>query len=218
MIRVVIADDQAIVRDGLEVILDAHHGIEVVGTASDGAEAVAVVNATEPDVVVMDIQMPRVDGIQATRLLTNNDERNDTRVLMLTTFGEDQLVFAALQAGASGFLLKDSGRHALVHAVQCVAGGNELVDPTITRRLVEASVHGAAVTKEPPVLDHLGAREIDVLRLVVKGMANAEIADLLHVSETTVKSHVASLLRKLGQRDRIQVVIWAYETGWIRPE
>ena len=215
MIRVVLADDQQLVRSGFRMILRADPELEVVGEASDGVEAVALTRELRPDVVLMDVRMPRVDGIEATRQIGASAE--GSRVLVLTTFDLDEYVFAALRAGASGFLLKDAPEELLLAAIRVVADGGSLFAPTVTRRLVErfATLDGAAAT--PPSLDVLTAREVEVLRLLARGRSNAEIAAELVVSEHTVKTHVARVLGKLGLRDRIQAVILAYESGLVRP-
>jgi DNA-binding NarL/FixJ family response regulator len=216
MTRVLIADDQGIVRDGLRMILEAQEDIEVVGEAVDGLDALQLSRELQPDVVLMDIRMPKLDGIEATRRLMG--EGAPSRILVLTTFGEDNYVYEAMRAGASGFLLKDSERRHLLQAVRVVAAGNELLDPAITRRLIEQ------LTRRPPRVDgvpseleELSERELAVVKLVARGLSNSEIAGELIVSEATVKSHVASILRKLGLRDRVQVVIRAYESGFVEP-
>jgi DNA-binding NarL/FixJ family response regulator len=216
MTKVLIADDQGIVRDGLRMILDAQEDIEVVGEAADGLDALQLTRELDPDVVLMDIRMPKLDGIEATRRLVAEGSRS--RVLVLTTFGEDNYVYEAMRAGASGFLLKDSERRHLLHAVRVVAAGNELLDASITRRLIEQ------LTRRPPRVDGIPAeledlseRELAVVKLVARGLSNAEIAAELIVSEATVKSHVASVLRKLRLRDRVQIVIRAYESGYVEP-
>jgi DNA-binding NarL/FixJ family response regulator len=216
-IRVLIADDQALVRDGFGMILDAQPDIEVVGAAADGAEAIEVARALQPDVVLMDIRMPGVDGIEATRRLTAEGERGP-RILMLTTFDQNEYVYEAMKAGASGFLLKDVRREELVNAVRVIAAGDALLAPALTRRLIEDFVRRPPPGAAPAaVFAGLTEREIDVLRLIARGLANAEIAQELVVSDATVKTHVAHILAKLGLRDRIQAVVMAYESGFVQP-
>jgi DNA-binding NarL/FixJ family response regulator len=214
-IRVVIADDQALMRGGFRMILDAADDIEVVAEAIDGADAVRVFERQHPDVVVMDVRMPTMDGIEATRRITKVD--GDAKILILTTFDLDEYVYEALRAGASGFLLKDRPPEELVTAVRTVAGGDALLSPTVTRRLI---AEFAARPDEPPPPDELNEltdREREVLLLLAQGASNAEIAGRLFVAETTVKTHVAHILRKLGIRDRAQAVVLAYESGLVRP-
>ena len=211
MIRVALADDQALVRTGFRLILEAEEGIEVVGEAEDGRVAVELVRDTKPDVILMDVRMPVMDGIEATRCVVG-----DTRVLVLTTFDLDEVVFEAIRAGASGFLLKTSPADELVRAVRVVAAGDALLSPSITRRLVEEFAR-RPVAPDPHGLDELTPREIDVLRLLARGLSNAEIAAELVVEPSTVKSHVASILSKLDLRDRAQAVVAAYEMGLVRP-
>ena len=210
---VVVADDQELLRDGVAAILDAQPGIAVVGTAADGAEAVGLIYATDPDVALLDVRMPGVDGIEATRRLTAAGSR--TRVIILTSYAEDEYVLTALQAGASGFLLKDSPRASLVAAVVAVAGGDVLLDESVTRRLVRQHLRGPAgqQCREVPGLHRLSPRESDVLELVGRGLNNGELARALHVSETTVKTHLSRILHKLGVRDRIQLVVLAHTAG-----
>ncbi len=216
MTRVAVADDQALVRSGFVVLLRSA-GIEVVGEAANGVEAVDLVRLERPDVVLMDIRMPRLDGISATRQLAGPDIADPIRVLVLTTFDLDEYVYEALRAGASGFLLKDAGREELVHAVRVVARGDALLAPAVTRRLVsEFVLRPPAPTPRRDVLDVLTQRERDVLGLIARGMSNSEIAAELIVGEATVKSHVAHLLMKLALRDRIQAVILAYELGVVQ--
>ena len=216
MIRVLIADDQAIVREGLAMIIGAQDDMEVVGEAADGVEVVALTRSLQPDVVLMDVRMPRMDGLEATRRLVDTGE--SARVLVLTTFGEDRTVYEAIRAGASGFLLKDAQRRHLLHAIRVVAEGDEILDPAITRRLVEELTHRPQrVDGVPARLRQLSVRELEILGHVAQGASNREIAERLVVAETTVKSHVASLLRKLDVRDRIQLVIEAYESGLVAP-
>ena len=209
MIRVALADDQALVRTGFRLILQAEEGVEVVGEAENGAAAVRLVKETAPDVILMDVRMPVLDGIEATRRVAGA-----TRVLVLTTFDLDEVVFEAIRAGASGFLLKTSPADELVRAVRIVAAGDSLLSPSITRRLVEEFAR-RPVASEPSGLDELTPRELDVLRLMARGHSNAEIAAELFVEPSTVKSHVASILAKLDLRDRAQAVVAAYESGLV---
>ncbi|MFE3455566.1 response regulator [Nonomuraea sp. NPDC059194] len=215
-LRAVIADDQALVRTGFRMILAAD-GIEVAAEAADGAEAVAAVRSTRPDVVLMDIRMPRMDGIEATRQIMSG-RTNETRVIILTTYDLDHYVYAALTAGASGFLLKDVSPEHLVAAVRLVRSGDALLAPTITRRLIERfAPRDEAKADLHRDLSELTPRELEVLRLLATGLSNAELADRLTLSATTVKTHVARILSKLGLRDRVQAVVLAYETGLISP-
>jgi DNA-binding NarL/FixJ family response regulator len=216
VIRVVIADDQALVRSGFGMILDSEPDIEVVAEAGDGAEALSVVRTHDPDVVLMDIRMPGIDGIEATRHLTTNPRTAHVKVLVLTTFDGDEYVYDALRAGASGFLLKDTTPDDLVRAVQVVATGDSLLAPSVTRRLIERFVDtapGAAL--DVAVLPELTERERDVLVSVAHGLSNVEIADHLHVSYSTVKTHVSHLLAKREVRDRAQLVVLAYRSGLV---
>lgn len=215
MIRVLLADDQDLVRAGFRLILELADGVEVVGEAGDGREAVRLARELEPDVVLMDVRMPEVDGIEATRRLLHAGV--DTRVLVLTTFDLDEYVYAAVRAGASGFLLKDVPRDELVHAVRTVARGEALLAPAITQRLLEKFIARPDPRAAAPALDELSARELEVLRLLARGLSNAEIASELIVGEATVKTHVARILRKLDLRDRVQAVVFAYETGLVEP-
>jgi DNA-binding NarL/FixJ family response regulator len=216
-IRVLIADDQALVRAGFRMILDAEPDLEIVGEATNGAEAVEAARALRPDVALMDIRMPELDGIEATRAITtaaSPAEPAPVRVLMLTTFDLNEYVYEALRAGASGFLLKDVPPEQLVDGIRIVAAGDALLAPSITRRLIAEFASNAPVASEPPRgLDELTARELEVFKLVARGLSNAEIAADLVVSETTVKTHVARVLMKLGLRDRVQAVVLAYESG-----
>ena len=217
MIRVLIADDQTLVRDGFRMILDAQEDIEVVGEAADGLEAVARSRELRPHVVLMDVRMPGCDGLEATRELLRSSP--ETHVLILTTFDLNEYVYEAMRAGASGFLLKDIPRSQLIEGVRTVASGDALLAPAITRRLIEQFVRRppASVRPSPPELEGLTAREREVLQLLAQGRSNAEIASALYVSEATVKTHVAHALTKLGLRDRVQAVVFAYESGLIEP-
>ena len=215
MIRVLIADDQALVRGGFRLILDGHDDITVVGEAADGLEAVDLATRLRPDVTLMDIRMPELDGIQATRRLVADGA---TKVLILTTFDLDEYVYEAMRAGASGFLLKTVRPQQLAAAVRDVANGDALLAPAITRRLVEAFVHRPAPGSGVPIrLAELTPRELDVLRLVAQGLSNGEIAARLIVGESTAKTHVARIFMKLGLRDRVQAVVLAYESGLVQP-
>ena len=215
-IRVLIADDQALVRSGFRLIIDARDDLEVVGEAEDGAEAVRLAAELDPDVILLDIRMPNVDGIEATRAIVASGSR--ARVLVLTTFDLDEYVYGAIRAGASGFLLKDVRPPDLIDAIRLVAGGNALLGPTVTQRLLARFAEGDAETDDSAaVLESLTDRERVTLRLLSEGLSNAEIAAELVVSETTVKTHVSNLLRKLGVRDRVQAVIVAYQSGLVTP-
>ncbi|MFB7307076.1 response regulator [Streptomyces sp. NPDC056192] len=217
-LRAVIADDQALVRTGFKMILAAD-GIEVTAEAADGAAAVAAVRRTRPDVVLMDIRMPEMDGIEATRRIIGDAGQAGTRVVILTTYDLDHYVYAALTAGASGFLLKDVTPEHLVSALRLVKTGDALLAPTITRRLIERFAHHDEPQTIAPHRDLSGLtpRELEVLRLLATGLSNAELASQLFLSPTTVKSHVGRILSKLDLRDRVQAVVFAYETGLIAP-
>ena len=216
MIRVVVADDQALVRGGFRLILQTQPDIEVVGEAADGREAVARTREQRPDVVLMDIRMPGMDGLEATRRLMTT--QNPPRVLMLTTFDLDEYVYDALRAGASGFLLKDVRPEQLADAVRAVAAGDTLLAPAITRRLVEQYLRRPPPGARTPLgLGELTDRELDVLRLVARGRSNQQIAGTLFLGESTVKTHLTHLFAKLGLRDRAQAVVLAYESGLIQP-
>ncbi|MFF2436338.1 response regulator [Streptomyces sp. NPDC058107] len=217
-LRAVIADDQGLVRTGFKMILAAD-GIEVTAEAADGAEAVAAVRRTRPDVVLMDIRMPEMDGIEATRRIIGDAGPAGTRIIILTTYDLDHYVYAALTAGASGFLLKDVTPEHLVSALRLVQTGDALLAPTITRRLIERFAHHHEPQTIAPHRDLSGLtpRELEVLRLLATGLSNAELASQLFLSPTTVKSHVGRILSKLDLRDRVQAVVFAYETGLIAP-
>jgi DNA-binding NarL/FixJ family response regulator len=222
-VRVVLADDQALLRKGFRMILEAEEGMEIVGESADGADAVRLVALYTPDVVLMDVRMPVMDGIEATRTITSSTDK--TRVLILTTFDLDEYAFNALRAGASGFLLKDVPPAELVGAIRTVARGDAVVSPRVTRRLLEEYANqlpdlsggtgDGAGQGEPPA--GLTERELQVLLAVADGLSNAEIAERLFVSEATVKSHVGRLLSKLGLRDRVQAVVYAFQTGLVKP-
>ena len=211
-IRVLIADDQALLRTGLRKILESEPDVEVVGEAADGVEAVEAGLRLRPDVVLMDVRMPRLDGLAAARRLVGA-----TRVLMLTTFDLDEYVYEALRAGASGFLLKDAPAEQLVTAIRVVARGDALLAPSITRRLIADFARRPLSRARPERLQVLSPRELEVLRLVARGLSNAEIAGELYVSDATVKTHVSRILQKLDLRDRVQAVVLAYESGLLQP-
>jgi DNA-binding NarL/FixJ family response regulator len=211
-IRVVVVDDQALVRAGFRMILEAEPDMVVAGEAADGEQAVALISADPPDVVLMDVRMPGVDGIEATRRVLGGGEHPGVRVIMLTTFDMDEYVYDALRAGASGFVLKDVPPEQLVDGIRAVHTGSSLLSPSITRRMIEARLAPPA-GPSPRVLDFLTPREREILGLLGRGLSNAEIAESLFVSETTVKTHVGRVLMKLQLRDRVQAVIFAYESG-----
>jgi DNA-binding NarL/FixJ family response regulator len=218
-IRVLLVDDQALIRAGFRMILDAEEDIEVVGECANGLQAIDSAKRLDPHVVLMDIRMPEMDGIEATRQIVGAGEGEDAaRVLMLTTFDLDEYVYDALRAGASGFLLKDVPADQLVGGIRLVAAGEALLAPTVTKRLIEEFSRVAPSDREPPAaIDELTPREVEVLKLVARGMSNAEIAEELVVSQTTVKTHVARILMKMGLRDRVQAVVQAYEIGLVSP-
>jgi DNA-binding NarL/FixJ family response regulator len=211
-IKVLIADDQALVRTGFRKILESEPDLEVVGEAGDGGEAVEAALLLRPDVVLMDIRMPRLDGLEATRRLAGK-----TRVLVLTTFDVNEYVYEALRAGASGFLLKDAPADQLVTAIRVVAAGEALLAPSITKRLIEEFARRPRSNARPAELEALSPRELDVLWLVARGLSNAEIASELYVGDATVKTHVSRILQKLKLRDRVQAVVLAYESGLLQP-
>jgi DNA-binding NarL/FixJ family response regulator len=216
VIRVLLADDQALVRAGFRALLDAEEDIEIVGEAGDGAAAVRLAKATHPDLILMDIRMPHVDGLEATRQIAAEAVLADCRVVILTTFDLDEYVFEALRVGASGFLLKDTEPADLIRGVRAVAAGDALLSPKVTRRLI-AEFAGRAKTPAPRQLDQLTDREREVMALVGAGLSNEEIAAQLFVSPATAKTHVSRAMVKLGARDRAQLVVFAYEAGLVRP-
>jgi DNA-binding NarL/FixJ family response regulator len=222
VIRVVVVDDQAVIRTGLRTMLEHETDLTIVGEAANAAQALEVVAAAHPDVVLMDVRMPEVDGIEATRRILAGNTANPPAVLVLTTFDDEEYVFGALQAGAAGFLLKDVGPDVLVAAIHTVAAGDALVDPSVTRRLVErwVALEATSASADRPVPASVGTlseREREILVGLARGRTNRELADELFVSEATVKTHVSNLLTKLGVRSRVQAVVLAYETGVVRP-
>ena len=217
MIRVLLVDDQALVRAGLRALLDATGGIEVVGEAEDGAEAVRVAADLVPDVVLMDIRMPGMDGLAATKAISADPALSGVRIVVLTTFDLDEYVFDGLRSGASGFLVKDTEPADLLRAVRTVAGGEALLSPRATRRLVEEYAARATPAERSPSLERLTDREREVMAEVAAGLSNDEIAEKLFISPTTAKTHVSRAMIKLGARDRAQLVVYAYETGLVQP-
>jgi DNA-binding NarL/FixJ family response regulator len=217
MITVLLADDQALVRAGFRALLDAQDDIEVVGEAGDGEKAVRLAVELKPDVVLMDIRMPGVDGLAATKQIATDDRLDGVRVVILTTFGLDEYVFEAIRSGASGFLVKDTEPAELIHAVRVVAGGDALLSPNITKRLIEEFAARAREPQPSRDLEQLTAREREVMALVAAGLSNDEIAQRLFVSPATAKTHVSRAMVKLGARDRAQLVVFAYESGLVAP-
>jgi DNA-binding NarL/FixJ family response regulator len=216
MIRIVLVDDQAMVRAGFRMILEAEDDLEIVGEAGDGDHAVTTVRQHRPDVVLMDVQMPRMNGLDATRRIVD-DPDIPSRVMILTTFEQDEYIFEALRAGASGFLLKNAPPEELVRAVRVIAAGDSLLAPSITRRVIEDFVRRPVRHSDDALLQRLTEREIEVLRLLAAGKSNAELATSLYVGEGTIKTHVSHILTKLELRDRMQAVVFAYESGLIEP-
>jgi RNA polymerase sigma factor (sigma-70 family) len=217
VIRVLLADDQALVRAGFRALLDAEADIEVVGEAGNGAEAIELARALVPDVVLMDVRMPELDGLAATRAIAEDDALSSVHIVILTTFEQDEYVFESLRAGASGFLVKDTEPADLVRAVRAVAGGDGLLSPGVTRRLIEEYASHAKDARSSRTLDELTEREREVMSLVAEGLSNEEIAQRLFVSPATAKTHVSRAMVKLRARDRAQLVVFAYESGLVRP-
>ena len=217
--RILLADDQALLRHGLEMMIDAQPDMEVVGQAGDGAEAIDMAARLRPDIVMMDLRMPRVDGVEATRRICHSGGASAAKVIVLTTFDLDEYVAGALSAGASGFLLKDAPPTDIIAGIRVVAAGDALLAPSITRRLLDRFATRPEITNlaPPPGLDLLTEREREVMKLVVRGLSNAEICNELYLSEPTVKTHVGRILMKLGVRDRVQLVVLAYERGLVEP-
>jgi DNA-binding NarL/FixJ family response regulator len=217
MIRLLLADDQALVRAGFRALIDSETDLQVVGEAGDGEEAIALTASLAPDVVLMDIRMPRLDGIEATRRIASDDDLSATRIVILTTFETDESIFDGLRAGASGFLVKDTEPAELLHAIRVVAGGEALLSPGVTRRLIAEFTSAAPAPRRSARLDGLTERELEVMALVGAGLSNDEIATRLVVSPATAKTHVSRVMGKLDARDRAQVVVMAYESGLVKP-
>jgi DNA-binding NarL/FixJ family response regulator len=216
-IKVLLVDDQVMVRKGFRLLLEAEEDMLIVGEAENGVDAISQVNDTNPDVVLMDIQMPVMDGLEATRKLASMKPNESTKVLILTTFEKDEYVFEALRSGASGFLLKNASPEDLVNAIKVVAKGDALLAPSITRRIIAEFAKTSYPKKYEDKLEQLTEREVEILRLLTKGNTNAEIAEALFISEATVKTHISNIFTKLDLRDRVQAVVFAYESGLIQP-
>jgi DNA-binding NarL/FixJ family response regulator len=217
VIRVVLADDQELVRSGFAALLQAEEGIEVVGEASDGLEAVGMAARTRPDVILMDIRMPGLDGIEATRRINERAELSDVHVIILTTFDLDEYVFEAIRAGAAGFLVKDTNAAELLRAIRVVTSGEALLSPSVTRRLIAEFATRTRPVRPVPGADELTQREREVVGLVAEGLSNDEIADRLFMSRSTAKTHATRAMTKLGARDRAQLVVFAFQSGLVRP-
>jgi len=217
VIRVALADDQELVRAGFAALLDAEDDIEVIGEAADGAQAVGIAARSAPDVLLMDIRMPGVDGIEATRRIAANPDLTSVHVVILTTFGLDEYVFEGLRAGAAGFLVKDTDAAELIRAVRVVAAGDALLSPAVTKRLIAEFALHTREARSLPGLDELTPREREVVALIASGLSNEEISRTIYVSPSTVKTHAARAMTKLGARDRAQLVVFAYQTGLVRP-
>ena len=216
-IRVLVVDDQALIRSGLRLILESEPGLAVIGEGGDGREAVEMAQRLRPDVILMDVRMPVMDGIEAARRIIGAGLNPEPRIIILTTFDLDEYIYAAIRAGASGFLLKDAPPDDLLRAIRIVATGDALLAPSVTRRLIEEFASRPAPDTQPSGMDQLTEREIEVLKSLAAGLSNAEIADALFVSEATVKTHISHILTKLDLRDRVQAVVVAYESGLVRP-
>ncbi|MGH3186166.1 MAG: response regulator transcription factor [Streptosporangiaceae bacterium] len=217
MIRVALADDQELVRSGFAALLQAEDGIEVVGEAADGLEAVGMATRTRPDVILMDIRMPGLDGIEATRRIAARDDLAGVHVIILTTFDLDEYVFEAIRAGAAGFLVKDTNAAELIRAIQVVANGEALLSPSVTRRLIREFAARTRTVRPVPGVDELTQREREVVGLVAEGLSNEQIADKLYMSRSTAKTHATRAMTKLGAHDRAQLVVFAYQAGLVRP-
>ncbi len=216
-IKVLLVDDQVMVRKGFRLLLEAEEDMQIVGEAENGAEAISQINKTNPDVVLMDIQMPVMDGLKATRQISDMKPDISTRVLILTTFEKDEYIFEALRSGASGFLLKNASPEDLVDAIRIVANGDALLAPSITQRIISEFAKISFPAKYKGKLEQLTEREVEVLQLLAKGTTNAEIAEVLFIGEATVKTHISNIFTKLDLRDRVQAVVFAYESGLVQP-
>jgi len=216
-IKVLLVDDQVMVRKGFRLLLEAEEDIHIVGEAEDGADAISQISRTNPDVVLMDVQMPVMDGLEATRQIVDRKPEISPMVLILTTFEKDEYIFEALRAGASGFLLKNAPPEDLIDAIRIVASGNALLAPSVTRRIISEFAKISFPEKYKSKLEQLTVREVEVLQLLAKGSTNAEIANALFISEATVKTHISNIFTKLALRDRVQAVVFAYESGLVQP-
>jgi len=216
-IKVLLVDDQVMVRKGFRLLLEAEEDMHIIGEAENGADAISQISRTNPDVVLMDIQMPVMDGLEATRQIVDSKPEISPRVLILTTFEKDEYIFEALRSGASGFLLKNAPPEDLIDAIRIVASGNALLAPSVTRRIISEFAKISFSEKYKSKLEQLTVREVDVLQLVVKGNTNAEIANALFISEATVKTHISNIFTKLDLRDRVQAVVFGYESGLVQP-
>jgi DNA-binding NarL/FixJ family response regulator len=216
-IKVLLVDDQVMVRKGFRLLLEAEEDIHIIGEAENGADAISQINRTNPDVVLMDVQMPVMDGLEATRQIVDRKPEISPRVLILTTFEKDEYIFEALRSGASGFLLKNAPPEDLIDAIRIVANGNALLAPSVTRRIISEFAKIPSTEKHKGKLEQLTVREVEILQLLAKGSTNAEIANTLFISEATVKTHISNTFTKLDLRDRVQAVVFAYESGLVQP-